>query len=253
MTDMKEKVGLVTGGGSGIGRATALELAARGAAVMVADFDLEGAEETVRMLADAGGRGHAAKVDVADAASVKAAVEATSEAFGRLDYLVNSAGISAAGAPAALHDVELSAFERVLDVNVVGTFLMMKHAIPAMLASDGGAVVNLSSTMGERAAAGDPSYATSKHAVRGLTQSAALTYAERGVRVNSIGPGVIKTQMTAPIFEQEEISSWLLGVTPMRRFGEPREVAKLIAFLCSDDASYMTGAYVPVDGGWLAG
>jgi NAD(P)-dependent dehydrogenase (short-subunit alcohol dehydrogenase family) len=250
---MKEKVALVPGGGSGIGRATALELAARGAAVMVADFDLEGAEETVRMLADAGGRGHAAKVDVADAASVKAAVEATQEAFGRLDYLVNSAGISAAGAPAPLHDVELSAFERVLDVNVVGTFLMMKYAIPAMLASDGGAVVNLSSTMGERAAAGDPSYATSKHAVRGLTQSAALTYAERGVRVNSIGPGVIKTRMTAPIFEQEEISSWLLGVTPMRRFGEPREVAKLIAFLCSDDASYMTGAYVPVDGGWLAG
>ena len=138
-------------------------------------------------------------------------------------------------------------------MNVVGTFLSMKHAAPAMLDAGGGAIVNISSTMGDRASAGDPSYPTSKHAVRGLTKSAALTYAEQGIRVNAIGPGVVKTGMTAPIFEDEQTTAWLKGITPMRRFADPVEIAKLIAFLLSDDASYMTGAYVPVDGGWLAG
>lgn len=253
MNDMQGKVALVTGAGSGIGRATALAFAARGAAVGVADFNLEGAKETVAQLEAAGARGLAVHVDVADAASVEAMVKATVEAFGRLDYLVNNAGISAAAAPAPLHDVTLEAFERVQRVNVTGTFLGMKHAIPAMLAHGGGAIVNLSSTMGDRAAAGDPSYATSKHAVRGLTKSAALTYATLGVRVNAVGPGVVRTAMTAPIFDDEQTSGWLLGVTPMRRFGEPREVADLIVFLCSDAASYITGGYYPVDGGWLAG
>jgi len=243
----------VTGAGSGIGRATTLELADRGVSVMVADFALDGAEETVRQVTKAGGRAEAVKVDVADEASVAAMVAAATDAFGRLDYLVNCAGISAAGPNVPLHEVELSAFERVLGVNVVGTFLSMKHAAPAMLDAGGGAIVNISSTMGDRASAGDPSYPTSKHAVRGLTKSAALTYAEQGIRVNSIGPGVVKTGMTAPIFEDEQTTAWLKGITPMRRFADPVEIAKLIAFLLSDDASYMTGAYVPVDGGWLAG
>ena len=253
MNDMQGKVALVTGAGSGIGRATALAFGARRASVAVADFNLEGAQETVRQLEAAGAKGLAIHVDVADAASVEAMVGAATGGFGRLDYLVNAAGISAAGAPAPLHEVDLGAFERVLRVNVIGTFLAMKHAIPAMLANDGGAVVNISSTMGERASAGDPSYPTSKHAVRGLTQSAALTYATQGVRVNSVGPGVIKTGMTAPIFDDEQTTGWLLGITPMRRFGEAHEVAELIVFLCSDKASYITGGYYPVDGGWLAG
>lgn len=253
MADMKGKVALVTGAGSGIGRATALELAGRGVSVMVGDFAIDGAEETVRLVTEAGGRAEAVKVDVADEASVAAMVAAATEAFGRLDHLVNCAGISAAGPNAPLHEVELSAFERVLAVNTVGTFLAMKHAVPAILEAGGGAIVNISSTMGDRATAGDPSYTTSKHAVRGLTKSAALTYAEQGIRVNAIGPGVVKTGMTAPIFEDEQTTAWLKGITPMRRFAEPVEIAKLIAFLLSDDASYMTGAYVPVDGGWLAG
>lgn len=253
MTDMTGKVALVTGGGSGIGRATALEFAGRGAAVMVADFNLEGAQETARQIGAAGGRAAAVKVDVADEASVKAMVAEAMAAFGRLDYLVNNAGISAAGPNVPLHEVDLKAFERVLDVNVAGTFLGMKHAIPEILKAGGGAVVNLASTMGERASAGDPSYSTSKHAVRGLTQSAALTYATLGVRVNSVGPGVIRTGMTEAIFEDEQTTAWLKGVTPMHRFGEPSEIAKLIVFLCSDDASYITGGYYPADGGWLAG
>lgn len=250
---MKDKVALVTGSGSGIGRATALEFVSRGASVMIADFNLEGAQETVRQIEEAGGKAEAVKVDVSDEASVEAMVQATVKALGRIDYLVNNAGIAAAGPNVPLDEVKLSAFQRVLEVNVVGTFLGMKYAIREMLKTGGGAVVNLSSTMGERASAGDPSYSTSKHAVRGLTQSAALTYGEQGVRVNSIGPGVVKTGMTDAVFEDEETTEWLRSVTPLKRFAEPSEVAKLIVFLCSDDASFLTGAFYPIDGGWLAG
>jgi len=253
MADMNEKVALVTGSGSGIGRATALVFASRGANVMIADYNLEGAQETVRLVEEAGGRAKAVKVDVSDEVSVKAMVEATVSAFGRIDYLVNNAGISAAGPNVPLHEVKLDAFKRVFDVNVVGTFLGMKYAVPEMLKTGGGAVVNLSSTMGERASPGDPSYSTSKHAVRGLTQSAALTYAGDGVRVNSIGPGVVKTGMTDAVFEDEQTTAWLLSITPLKRFAEPKEIATLIVFLCSDDASFLTGAYYPIDGGWLAG
>lgn len=253
MSHFSDKVVLVTGGGSGIGRATSKEFADHGASVVVVDFNLEGAAETVTMIEDAGGKAVAVQCDVSSEDSVKAAVAEGVAAYGKIDSLVNCAGISAAGMPAPLHEVTLDAFNKVMAVNVNGTFLTMKYAIPEMLKVGGGSVVNLSSTMGERAAAGDPSYPTSKHAVRGLTKSAALTYAEQNVRVNCIGPGVVKTAMTAPIFEDEQTSGWLLAITPMRRFAEPEEIAKLIVFLCSDDASYITGAYYPVDGGWLAG
>lgn len=249
---MNNKVALVTGSGSGIGRATALEFVRRGAAVMVADYAEEGGAQTVRMIEEAGGTVAFVNVDVSSEESVANMVAATVAKFGRIDYLVNNAGISAAGPNVPLHEVTREAFERVLGVNVTGTFLGMKHAMPELLKTKG-AVVNLSSTMGERASAGDPSYSTSKHAVRGLTQSAALSYAAQGVRVNSIGPGVVKTGMTEAIFEDEQTTGWLMSLTPMRRFADPSEIAKLIVFLASDDASYITGAYVPVDGGWLAG
>lgn len=249
---MRDKVALITGAGAGIGRATSLELASRGASVMVADLSEAGGAETVREIEAAGGRAACFKVDVSDEASVRALVAETVRRFGHIDYLVNDAGIAAAGPAVPLHEVTLEAFQRVQAVNVTGMFLCMKHAMPELLKTKG-AVVNLSSTMGDRAASGDPSYPTSKHAVRGLTKSAALTYAAEGVRVNAVGPGVVKTDMTEGIFADEQMTAWLLGVTPMRRFGEGPEVAKLIAFLCSDDASYMTGGYYPVDGGWLAG
>jgi NAD(P)-dependent dehydrogenase (short-subunit alcohol dehydrogenase family) len=253
MSHFAGKIVLITGAGSGIGRATAKEFADHGASVVIADFNLDGAAETVKMIEDAGGAATAVQCDVSDEESVKAMVEQGTAAYGRIDSLVNCAGISAAGAPGPLHDITLEAFNRVMAVNVTGTFLAMKYVIPEMLKTGGGSIVNLSSTMGDRAAAGDPSYPTSKHAVRGLTKSAALTYAEQGVRVNCIGPGVVKTAMTAPIFDDEQTTGWLMGVTPMRRFAEPEEIAKLIVFLSSDDASYITGAYYPIDGGWLAG
>lgn len=249
---MTNEVALVTGAGSGIGRAVALEFVARGASVMVADYAEEGGAETVRMIAAAGGRGAFVKVEVSNEESVAGMVAQTVTEFGRLDYLVNNAGISAAGPNVPLHEVTLEAFRRVQDVNVVGTFLGMKYAMPELIKTRG-AVVNLSSTMGERASAGDPAYSTSKHAVRGLTQSAALTYGAQGVRVNSIGPGVVKTGMTVSVFQDEQTTAWLKSVTPLQRFAEPSEIAKLIVFLCSKDASYITGGYYPVDGGWLAG
>lgn len=249
---MKDRVALVTGSGSGIGRAVALGFAGRGAKVMVADFAEDGGRETVKLITDAGDEARFVKVDVSDAASVETMVRETVDAFGRLDFLVNNAGISEAGPNVPLHEVEPDAFRKVMDVNVTGTFLGMKHAIPHLLKTRG-AVVNLSSTMGERASAGDPSYSTSKHAVRGLTQSAALTYAAGGVRVNSIGPGVVKTGMTEGIFQDEQTTAWLRSITPLQRFAEPEEIANLIIFLCSDEAAFITGAYYPIDGGWLAG
>ena len=175
------------------------------------------------------------------------------EAFGRLDYLVNNAGIASAQPSTPLHQLPLESFERIMAVNVTGTLLGMKYAIPEMLKAGGGAIVNLSSVHGARAAGGDPSYPTSKHAVVGLTRAAALTYATQGIRINSIGPGVVETDMSKPATSDDETAAWLMGETPMRRFARPREIAKVIAFLCSDDASYITGAYYPVDGGWLAG
>lgn len=247
------KVALITGAGAGIGRAAAREFVDRGASVVVADLNEEGGRKTVAMIEDGGGKAIFVPVNVADENSVKAMVESAVTTFGRLDYLVNNAGISSADPSVPLHDVPLATFERMMSINVSGTFLGMKYGIPAMLKTGGGAVVNLSSINGDRGSVGDPSYPTSKHAVRGLTKSAALTYAAQGVRVNSIAPGVVKTDMTESIFADEQTTAWLMGVTPMRRFAEPEEIAKLIVFLCSDDASFITGANYVIDGGWLAG
>lgn len=247
------KTALVTGAGGGIGRAMAQQFAARGASVVVADLNEKGGQETVAMIEGDGGKATFVQVNVADESSVQAMVKKAADAFRRIDFLINNAGISSRIAATPLHDVPLEAFRQVMEVNVTGTFLCMKYAIPLMLETGGGAVVNLSSINGERGSAGDPSYPTSKHAVRGLTKSAALTYADKGVRVNAIAPGVVKTEMTAPIFEDEQTTQWLMGVTPMKRFAEPEEIAKLAVFLCSDDASFITGAYYPIDGGWLAG
>lgn len=247
------KVAVVTGAAAGIGRATAIEFARRGASVVVADLDRDRGEEAVGVIRRAGGAALFVDVDVSDEPSVREMVRSAVSAFGRLDVLVNNAGIASKQSSTPLHELPVEAFDKIMAVNVRGVFLGMKHAVPEMLKLGKGAIVNVSSVHGARAAGGDPSYPTSKHAVVGLTRAAALTYATRGIRINSIGPGVIKTEMAAPAMSDPQTAAWLLGETPMRRFAEPEEVAKVIAFLCSDDASYITGAYYPVDGGWLAG
>lgn len=253
MSEFAGKVAIVTGASSGIGRATALELAKRGAAVVVGDYSDEGGKETAKLIADAGGKAVFVHVDVSNEAEVKAMVDAAITNYGRLDYLVNNAGIAAAGPPVPLHEVELTAFEKVQDINVSGVFLGTKHAVPHMLKSGGGSIVNVSSVAGARGFPGDPSYCTSKHALIGFTKSAALTYAKQGIRVNAIGPGVVYTAMTKFITDDEGASAGMLAVTPMGRFATPEEMAKPIAFLLSDGASYITGTYYNIDGGWLAG
>lgn len=250
--DFKGKVAIVTGGAAGIGRATALEFARRGASVVVADLNEARGDETINQIRQLGAAAIFTRTDVADESHVMAMVQSAVDRFGRIDVLVNNAGIVPSQTQVPLHDVSLELFQKVMAVNVAGTFLGMKHAIPQMLKNGGGAVVNVSSVSGMRGSAGDPSYPTSKHAVIGLTRSAALTYAEQGVRINSVGPGVVKTDMTAPLVASDTMNEWLMGETPMKRFADPSEIAKLIVFLCSDEASFMTGGYYPVDGGWLA-
>lgn len=253
MESSHDKVALITGAAAGIGRATAQAFAAEGQSVVVADFSTDGGAETVEAIKAGGGEAFFVKVDVADEESVKAMVAATVRKYGRLDVLVNNAGVSSAAPDVPLHELSTEAFHRVMAINVSGTFMGMKYSIPEMLKNGGGSVINVSSVNGFRGSAGDPSYPTSKHAVIGLTKSAALTYASAGVRVNCIAPGVVKTNMTESIFEDEQTTNWLLSVTPMKRFGTPEEIANLIYFLSSDKAGYITGGCFPVDGGWLAG
>lgn len=253
MSEFAGKVAIVTGASSGIGRATAVELANRGAAVVVADYSDEGGKETAKLITDAGGKAVFVHVDVSNEPEVKAMVDTAISNYGRLDYLVNNAGVAGDPFGSVLHEVTLSDFERLQDINVGGVFLGTKYAVPHMLKVGGGSIVNVSSVAGARGFAGDPSYCTSKHAVIGFTKSAALTYAKQGIRINAIGPGVVFTAMTKFITDDDAMTTGMLATTPMGRFATPEEMAKPIAFLLSDGASYITGAYYNIDGGWLAG
>jgi len=247
MADFSDRVALVTGGGSGIGAACARLFAARGASVGVADFDLAAAE---RVAGELGGRALAVAVDVADAAQVRAMVERSVGAFGRLDALVNSAGISTQNAPVA--DYPLDAWDRALAVNLSGSFYAMRYSIPEMLKTGGGAIVNVSSMMGQIAHPGGAAYVSTKHALVGLTKAVALDYARQGVRVNAVGPGVVDTPMTRTAISDESIRRMQMAMTPLGRFARPEEIAELICFLCSPRASFITGAYYVADGGYVA-
>lgn len=236
------KVAIVTGGGSGFGAAMAMLFAAEGARVVVAD--LSGAQEAV-----ASGIGPAAlpvHVDVSLADDVRRMVDTTVTAFGRLDILCNNAGIAGPVGPTA--DCEDAVFDRVLAVNLRGVFLGMKHAIPHMLANGGGAIVNTSSIAAKVAFPGLPAYAASKGGVSMLTQVTAAEYAAQGIRVNAILPGVFETGMTRDL--PTAYIQGALKQTPMKRIGEAGEVARLALFLASDEAQFMTGALIPVDGGY---
>lgn len=247
----QETVALVTGGGSGIGRATALAFAAGGARVVVADVNESGTADTVAQIEGAGGEARAIAVDVTDEASVQAMIAGTLDAFGRLDCAHNNAGIAGPLAPTA--DLDLADFRRLLDVNVVGVFLCLKHEIPVMLEAGAGAIVNTSSGAGLRGVPWLPGYSTTKHAVLGLTRSAAAEYGGRGVRVNAVCPGPISTPMLDDITnENESLRKMFSSSVPMAREGAPEEVAALVTWLCSDAASYMNGAAIPVDGGAMA-
>lgn len=244
--DLTGHVALVTGGASGIGAACVRELASLGARVVVADLCTDAARATA---GEIGERAHAVTADVTDAASVAAMVHDTVARFGRLDIAVNNAGI---GLPvkAAVGETRWEEWRQVLDINLDGVFLCMRAELAVMAEAGSGSVVNVASVMGAVAAPGASPYVASKHAVAGLTKAAALDYAARGVRVNAVAPGFVDTPMLAG-----RSDAYLAGVAaahPVGRLGRVDEIAAVIAFVASPAASFVTGAYIPVDGGYLA-
>lgn len=246
--ELAGRVALITGGASGIGAASARVMAREGAAVAVADFDAKRASDVAEQLRAGGARAIALAVDVAQPAQVEAMVQRTVGELGRLDALVNSAGISPP--MIATHEYPLAEWERCLAINLSGTFYAIRYAVPALLASGGGAIVNVSSMMGQIAHAGIPAYAATKHGVVGLTKVVALDYAKQGIRCNAVGPGNTDTAMTRGAMAPEVFDA-VGRLAPVGRFGTAGEIAELVSFLCSPRASFITGAYVVADGGFV--
>jgi NAD(P)-dependent dehydrogenase (short-subunit alcohol dehydrogenase family) len=239
METIENKVVIVTGASRGIGAAGARAFAAAGARVVLAARDEAALNEIAREI----GGGLVVPTDVSDSDSVRALVERTLEEFGRLDAAFNNAGANYALRPLA--DIPEEEFDRTIAANLRGTFLSMKHELKAMLASGGGAIVNMASTAGIGSAPGLASYVAAKHGIVGLTKAAALDYADKGIRINALAPGPI---FTDPRMDPQQVGLYV----PMQRVGRPEEVAAVAVWLCSDDASYITGAILPIDGGKLA-
>ena len=245
------KVALVTGAGSGIGRGSAMAFAQEGARVVVADIVVEGGQETVKMIKDAGGDAAFVKCDVSKAADVEAAVKFAVDTYGKLDCAHNHAGIE--GPMSSTADYTEADWDRVIGINLKGVWLCMKSEIPEMLKVGGGAIVNTASIAGLVGFQGLPAYSASKWGVNGITKAAALEYAQAGIRVNSVCPGVIQTAMVDRLVSaQPEMEAGLLAGTPMGRLGQPDDIAQAVVWLCSDRASFVTGHNMAVDGGFVS-
>jgi NAD(P)-dependent dehydrogenase (short-subunit alcohol dehydrogenase family) len=245
------KIALVTGGGSGIGRATALAFAREGAKVVVADVVVAGGEETVQMIQATGGDAMFVKADMAKAAEIDAMVQKAVATYGRLDCAHNNAGIE--GATGRTADYIEKEWDRVISTNLTGVWLCMKYEIAQMLKQGGGAIVNTASDAGLLGVPQMPAYVASKHGVVGLTKTAALEYAKAGIRVNAVCPGVIKTPMVDRITSQRPgRAERMAAAEPVGRMGKPEEIAEAVVWLCSDAASFVTGLPMSVDGGIAA-
>jgi NAD(P)-dependent dehydrogenase (short-subunit alcohol dehydrogenase family) len=247
------KTALITGGGGGIGRAAALVFAREGARLALADANCDSAQDTVAMVNAAGGQALALGGDVTDSGAVQALIHDTLATYGRLDCAFNNAGIAGYQVDAAgKRTAEWSdaAFDRMVAVNLKGVWLCMKHEILHMQANGGGAIVNTGSIAGLVGLPTSSAYVAAKHGVLGLTKTAAIEYASDKIRVNAVCPGYIRTQMTEEVMARR--GETILAMVPARRMGEPEEIAEMVAWLCSDRASYVTGACYNVDGGYMA-
>lgn len=251
---LKDKAILVTGAAGGIGRASALAAAREGARVALADLNLDGARHTAALVAQAGGEALALQADIGVAEQVDAMVASAVAHFGRLDGAVNNAALAqwqAGAASTKLADIGEQAFARIMNTNVTGTWLCMRAELKHMSLHGGGAIVNMSSVSGLVGRTGSGAYSASKHAINGLTKTAALEYAAAGIRVNAVCPGFIDTE-----FVKSSVATrgeGLLASVPMHRLGQPEEVAELVVWLLSDRARYVTGSLQGVDGGFMAG
>ena len=246
------KVALVTGGSSGIGQATAIMFAQNGAKVVVSDVDVERGEETVRAIKDGGSTAMFVRADVSKASEVEALVKQTVDAYGRLDYACNNAGIG--GAAALTGDYPEDSWNQVLAINLTGVWLCMKYELQQMLKQGGGSIVNMASILGKVGFATAPAYVAAKHGVVGLTKTAAMEYATQGIRVNAVCPAFIATPLlsSAGMTEGSDVYNMIVNLHPVKRLGKSEEVAEAVIWLCSDAASFVTGHAMLVDGGYTA-
>lgn len=248
MKNLENKIAIITGAGSGIGRATALLLAKEGAKVIVSDIDEKNGKSVVSEIVKAGGEGFFIQSDSSKAEGHKTLVEGTLNKYGSLDIAVNNAGIGGPIAPTGEYPVD--GWQKVIDINLSGVFYGLRYQIPAML-KKGGSIVNVASILGHAGTKGSPAYVAAKHGVVGLTKAAALDYADQNIRINSIGPGYVKTPLVTNALDEETMKG-LVSLHPMGRLGESEEIAELILWLASSKSSFVTGSYYPVDGGYLA-
>jgi NAD(P)-dependent dehydrogenase (short-subunit alcohol dehydrogenase family) len=248
---LQGKVALVTGGGSGIGRATSIRLAREGAKVMIADYVPAGAEHTVKLIKEAGGEASCLAADVAVTKEVETMVKKTVDTYGRLDCAYNNAGIEG-GMGDTISCTEEN-FDRVIAIDLKAVWLCMKYEIPQMLKQGGGSIVNTASIAGLVGFNAIPAYVAAKHGVVGLTRTAALEYAQKNIRVNCVCPGVIRTPMVERAIDKGGMTEAdVIAGEPVGRFGKPEEIAEGVLWLLSDAASFVTGHPLTIDGGWIA-
>lgn len=248
---MRNRVALITGGSAGIGKATSLLFAEKGARVIIADVAVEQGEETVRLIRKDGGEAIFLKCDVSDAKQVKGLIDKTVSTFGRIDFAFNNAGIEGISAPTA--ECTEENWDRTININLKGVWLCMKYEIEQMLKQKQGVIVNNSSIAGLVGFQGTPAYVASKHGILGLTKTAALEYSRQGIRINAVCPGVIRTDMVGRVIGGDPaIEQQFTALKPIGRLGHPNEIAEAVIWLCSDASSFVTGHSMVIDGGFTA-